>query len=86
MRVSPSLPLPNANANFTFGQATIHGWAVFYKSQHSMAFVKPKCVVPGRKLLSYQHLSKLIKNLKTIFRRIGDAVEVKKTHPGHAVR
>jgi hypothetical protein len=53
MRVSPSLPLPNANANFTFGQATIHGWAVFYKSQHSMAFVKPKCVVPGRKLLIY---------------------------------
>nr|CAH0105218.1 unnamed protein product [Daphnia galeata] len=51
MRVSPSLPLPNSNANFTFGQATIHGWAVFYKSQHSMAFVKPKCVVPGHVLV-----------------------------------
>ena len=28
----------------------------------------------------------LIWNIKTIFRRIGDAVEVKKTHSGHAVR
>lgn len=58
--VSPSLPLslPEEDAVFVFGQVTVRGWAVFYQSRHSVAFVNRKCVVPGRKIL-YLFLSLL---------------------------
>ncbi|KAI9561364.1 hypothetical protein GHT06_012321 [Daphnia sinensis] len=49
--LSPALPLPEDNATFTFGQANIQGWAIFYQSKYSVAFVKPKCVVPGHVLV-----------------------------------
>ncbi|KAI9554690.1 hypothetical protein GHT06_019966 [Daphnia sinensis] len=49
--VSPSLPLPEDDAVFVFGQVTIRGWAVFYQSRHSVAFVNRKCVVPGHVLV-----------------------------------
>jgi hypothetical protein len=47
--VLPVSPLPPDEATFNFGQVTIKGWAVFYQSRHSLAFVNRKCVVPGRK-------------------------------------
>lgn len=48
---SPALPLPEDDATFTFGQANIQGWAIFYQSNYSVAFVKPKSVVPGHVLV-----------------------------------
>ena len=45
------LPMPEDDDNFKFGQVTIKGWGVFYRSPHSVAFVNKKCVVPGRKML-----------------------------------
>jgi hypothetical protein len=48
--VLPVSPLPPDEATFNFGQVTIKGWAVFYQSRHSLAFVNRKCVVPGRKI------------------------------------
>lgn len=48
--LSPSLSLPDSEAEFAFGQVTIKGWGVFYRSRHSVAFVNRKCVVPGRKI------------------------------------
>lgn len=46
-----SLMPPNDEETFPFGSVTIHGWAVFYRTRHSVAFVNRKCVVPGRKIL-----------------------------------
>ena len=41
--------LPIDDELFTFGQVTVRGCMVFYRSQLSVAFVNKKCVVPGRK-------------------------------------
>nr|CAH0113267.1 unnamed protein product [Daphnia galeata] len=49
--VSRILPLPPDEVTFSFGQVTIKGWAVFYQSRHSLAFVNRKCVVPGHVLV-----------------------------------
>ena len=48
---SCSMDMPADTESFTFGQVTIQGWGVFYRTRHSIAFVNKKCVVPGRELL-----------------------------------
>jgi len=46
-----SVPLPEDEEAFAFGDAIVPGWAVFYQTNLSLAFVKPKNVVPGHVLV-----------------------------------
>jgi hypothetical protein len=36
------------NTTYRFGSTTVHGSAVFYKTNKSLAFTNKKCAVPGR--------------------------------------
>lgn len=45
-----NLSLPENEETFSFGHVTIKGWAIFFRSRHSVAFVNKKCVVPGREI------------------------------------
>ena len=46
------MDLPADHESFSFGQVTVKGWAIFYRSRYSIAFVNRKCVVPGREFKS----------------------------------
>ena len=89
--ISRILPLPPDEVTFSFGQVTIKGWAVFYQSRHSLAFVNRKCVVPGRKMRFKRYFCSSLFLIDLLFiryfsRRIGDAFETDQTDTRYAAR
>ncbi|XP_055346215.1 bis(5'-adenosyl)-triphosphatase-like [Paramacrobiotus metropolitanus] len=60
VNVTSTFGLPKEDEGFAFGDAVVPGWAVFYRSERSIAFVKPKNVVPGHVLVMPLNYSKRI--------------------------